>query len=424
MTATLPTLAVITLCLVAEGFFSGAEIGLISADRAKLRHDAAKGSRGASLALSMLEKPEWLLSTTLVGTNIAVVANTTIVTATMIELFGPQYSWMAVVLVAPLIWIFGEIVPKSVFQQRSNVITPRAIFVLKFCSYLFYPILLVFSLLSRLLAWLVGDRQTANPFTLREEMISMMQMPAEGGDIQPIEKTMIRKLFDFGETTAGEAMVPLIDVACVEQGASVGEALKLATETAHHLLPVYTERVDQIVGQLDCLELLGIDANEPVKSFVRPVDYVPDTRSIQDLLLDMRREGQLMSIVVDEFGGAEGIVTIEDIIEEVVDDLQDEYDTDEVHTQWVRKLGERDYVVSARIELDSFAEKLGVKLPQGSYTSLSGFLLDKATDIPPVGAVIEYRGISFTIERATPRLIQEVRVQWQEAANHLRGGKP
>ena len=339
MTAILWSVSVVFLCLLAEGFFSGAEIGLVSADRNKLRHDAAKGSRGAALALKMLEKPEWLLSTTLVGTNIAVVTNTTIVTALMIELLGPQYSWVAVVLVAPLIWIFGEIVPKSVFQQRSNTITPKAIFLLNFCSYLFYPILLIFSLLSRLLSWLVGDRQTANPFTLREEIVSMMQMPAEGGDIQPIEKKMIRRLFDFGETTAGEVMVPLIDVACIEQGANVGKALKLARQKAHHLLPVYAERVDQIIGLLDCLELLGVDARKPIKSFVRPVDYVPSARSIQDLLLDMRRENQVMSVVVDEFGGAEGIVTVEDIIEEVVEDLKDEYDADEVHTQWVRKLG-------------------------------------------------------------------------------------
>ncbi|MDH3579095.1 MAG: hemolysin family protein [Hyphomicrobiales bacterium] len=412
MTPTLWTIVVVILCLAAEGFFSGAEIGLVSADRTKLRHDAAKGSRGAALALKMLERPEWLLSTTLVGTNIAVVTNTTIVTALMIEVFGPQYSWLAVVFVAPLIWIFGEIVPKSVFQQRSNVITPKAIFLLNFCSYLFSPILWVFTLLSRFLSWLVGDRHTANPFTLREEIVSMMQMPAQGGDIQPIEKKMIRRLFDFGETTAGNVMVPLIDVACIEKGARVGVAVKLARRKAHHLLPVYADRVDQIIGQLDCLELLGVDSRKPIKPYIRPVDYVPSARSIQDLLLDMRQEGQVMSVVVDEFGGAEGIVTVEDIMEEVVEDLQDEYDADEVHTQWVRKLGERDFVVSARIELDSLAEELGIRLPHGSYTSLSGFLLEKAADIPPVGAVVEYRGIKFTVEAATPRLIREVRIQW------------
>ena len=412
MTVILWTAVVVVICLAAEAFFSGSEIGLVSSDRTQLRHEAAKGSKGAALALKMLERPEWLLSTTLVGTNIAVVTNTTIVTATMIEVLGPQYSWIAVLLVAPMIWIFGEIVPKSVFQQRSNVITPYSIFVLKFCSYLFYPVLIIFSWLSRLLAWALGDRQTANPFTLREEIISMMQMPASGGDIRPIEKKMINRLFDFGETTAGAVMVPLIDVAGIERSASVGDALRQARQKSHHLLPVYAERVDRIVGQLDCLELLGVDEDEPIKAFVRDVDYVPSTRSVQDLLLDMRREGQVMSIVVDEFGGAEGIVTVEDIIEEVVEDLQDEYDVDEHHPQWIKKLDEQDYLVSARVELDSFADRLGLSLPEGQYTSLSGFLLDMAKDIPAVGTVIEHQGIRFTIKRATPRLIQEVRVQW------------
>lgn len=412
MTGILLTVLVIVFCLVAEAFFSGTEIGLVSADRNKLRHDAAKGSRGATLALNMLEKPEWLLSTTLVGTNIAVVTNTTMVTALTIELLGPKYSFLAIAVVAPLIWIFGEIVPKSVFQQRSNTITPKAIFFIKFFSYVFYPILLVFSLLSRLLSWVVGDRQSANPFTLREEIFSMLQMPAEGGDIKPIENKMIRRLFDFAETTVGEVMVPLIDVTGIEKGANVGQAMRLATEKAHHLLPVYDARVDQIVGQLDCLELLGIDANEPIQPHVRPVDYVPGVRSIQDLLFDMRRDGQVLSIVVDEFGGAEGIVTIEDIMEVVVEDLQDEYDAGETRTQWARKLDDRDYVVSARIELDYLSEKLGLHLPEGTYTSLSGFLLDKVTDIPVVGAVITYQEVTFTIKRATPRLIQEVRVQW------------
>jgi Mg2+/Co2+ transporter CorB len=161
------TLVLILAFLLMEGFFSGSEIGVVSADQMKLRHEAAKGSRGAKLALEMLKKPEWLLSTTLVGTNIAVVSNTTIVTALMIQLFGEQNSWFAIVLVAPLIWIFGEIVPKSIFQQRANTITPRAIFPLRLASYVFYPILIVFTLTTRLLTWGFGQK-IQNPFTLRD----------------------------------------------------------------------------------------------------------------------------------------------------------------------------------------------------------------------------------------------------------------
>lgn len=407
------TVGIMVICLIAEGFFSGSEIGVVSADRMKLRHEAARGSNGARLALEMLEKPEWLLSTTLVGTNIAVVTNTTMATALMIQLFGPAYSWLAVVLVAPLIWVFGEIVPKSVFQQRADVLTPKVIFVLKFCSYLFYPILMVFSFLARMLSKLVGgDRQNQNPFTLREEIHSLMQMSAKEGDIEPMEQDMIRRLFNFGETTAREVMMPLIDVVVVERGANCGEAFRVATEKSHVRIPVYQERVDRIVGVLDTLELLGVDGEEPILPYVKQVNYVAPGESIQDLLLEMRKAGEQMTVVVDEFGGAEGIVSIEDILEEVVEDIQDEYDDQEQITEWIKRLGDKTYLVSARIDLDDLAEELNIKLPKGRYASLAGFLLDKAKDIPKVGATIDYQDIHFTIQRGTPRVIQEVKVSW------------
>jgi len=405
------TLILILVFLLMEGFFSGSEIGVVSADQMKLRHDAAKGSRGAKLALEMLKKPEWLLSTTLVGTNIAVVSNTTIVTALMIELFGEQNSWFAIVLVAPLIWVLGEIVPKSIFQQRANTITPRAIFLLRLASYLFYPILIVFTLTTRLLTWRFGE-QIQNPFTLREEILTMLQMPATEGDIQPVEKDMIQRIFSFTETAAYEVMIPLIDVAAIEQGATCGEAIALAHAEAHIRLPVYAERVDKVVGVLNALEVLGADANQPIKPFIREVRFVPPSKNISELLLDLRKDGDTVAVVVDEFGGATGLVTMEDIMEEVVEELEDEYDSGEKPVQWVRKISKREYLVSARIEVDSLEEELGIPIPKGKYATLAGFLLEKSGEIPVPGTVIKRSGITFTVERSTPQAIQEVRVRW------------
>jgi CBS domain containing-hemolysin-like protein len=407
------TFGLMIACLVAEGFFSGSEMGVVSADRMKLRHDAAKGSLGAKLALDMLNKPEWLLSTTLVGTNISVVANTTMATALMLQLFGEYGSWLAVALVAPLIWVFGEIVPKSVFQQRADVITPRVIFLLKFFSWLFYPILLVFSLLTRLLAMLVGDKSgKQNPFTLREEIFALMQMSTDGGDIDRRESAMIRRLFNFEETTVAEVMMPLIDVVGIEQGATCGEAMRIARVKAHKRLPVYAKRVDRIVGLIDALELLGVDPQEPISAYIRPVDYVPGSKSIQTLLMDMQRERHLLSVVVDEFGGAEGIVTVEDIIEEIVEDLSDEFDVRENPSGWLRKLGERDYLVSARIEPQALAEALKIELPEGKYATLAGFLLERVRDVPAVGTRVRFNKITFVIQRGSERAIEEVRVKW------------
>ena len=142
------------------------------------------------------------------------------------------------------------------------------------------------------------------------------------------------------------------------------------------------------------------------------MDYVPGSRTIQDLLLDLRSDANMMAVVVDEFGGADGIVTVEDIVEEVVEDIQDEYDVQEKPAQWVRKIADQDYMVSARIDLDTLSEQIGIALPSGNYASLAGFLLDKSQDIPMVGEVIDYKEFSFTITGASRQAIQEIRVRW------------
>jgi len=406
------TIFIIILCLLLEGFFSGSEIGVISADQIKLRHRAAKGSKGAKLALKMLEKPEWLLSVTLVGTNISVVTNTTMVTALMIQFFGENGSWMAIVIAAPMIWIFGEIVPKSVFQQKSDVITPYIIFALRFFSYLFYPILIVFSYLTYLLAKFAGGNEQ-NPFTLREQIVIMLQMSsASEGDIQPLEQNMIRRMFNFSETTAKDVMLPLIDVDVVEKSISCQQARQISSERAHVRLPVYDTRVDRIIGVLHTLELLGEDQDQPITDFIRDVYYVPKGISIKDLMSEMRTEGTVIAIVVDEFGGAEGIVTMEDIMEEVVENLEDEYDGLDDNSGWIRRLGEKEYIVNARTPLDELCEKLNIELPEGDYATLAGLTLNRTRRVPEKGTVIEVGEISLVIHRSTARAVLEVRIHW------------
>jgi len=409
------TVLLMVVCLLAEGFFSGSELGVVSADRMKLRHDAAKGSRGARLALEMLEKrPEWLLSTTLVGTNIAVVANSTVATALMISMFGEAGSWLAVVLVAPLIWVFGEIVPKSVFQQRADTITPYVIYILRFFSILFWPILIVFVTLSKFLSRLAGSRDEHNPFTLREQIQSMVQMPPqEGGDIRAIEKTMIRRMFNFSETTVYKVMVPLIDVNAIEKSCTVGEAVRLAVQCSNIRLPVYDGRIDRVIGVLNAMDLLGVDESLPIAPFITATRYVPASKSAESMLVELRQDGDAMAVVMDEFGGAEGIITIEDIIEDVVEDMQDEYDRQEKPAEWLRKLGHHDYLVSARADPAMLIENLGLRLPgNATYDTLSGFLLEHAREIPKPGATIEVEGIRFIVQRATPQVIQEVQIRW------------
>jgi len=399
------TIIIIILCLALEAFFSGSEIGVISADQMKLRHDASKGSSGARLAIEMLKNPEWLLSTTLVGTNISVVTNTTITTALVLQLFPEYGRVIAVVLVAPLIWIFGEIVPKSVFQQRATAITPIAIFILKFFSILFFPILIVFSFSTKILSKFFGA-SNQNPFTMREEIQTMMRMPSQS-DIQPVEKKMIGRLFNFSETTVQQIMVPLIDVACIAEDELCSDAVRLSIDASHVRLPVYKDRIDRVTGMLYTLDLIGMDLDQPIKPFIKKIRYVPGSLSIRELFHDLRVDGDVMAMVVDEFGGACGIVTIEDIMEEVVD----EHDRKEDSSQWIRKISEKEYMVSARIELARLRDSLHLILPEGKYLTLAGYILDKLHEVPEEAVTLMASGVKFTIHKATPQAILEVKIE-------------
>jgi len=404
-------LLIMLVALTTEGFFSGSEIAVISSDRMKLRREAAKGSTGAQLALRMLEKPEWLLSTTLVGTNISVVTNTTVATALMFEHLGPDYSWVALLLVAPLIWVFGEIVPKSIFQERANEITPHAIFILRFFSFLFYPILIIFSNLTRLLTRVLGEK-ISNIFTLREQIISMSHMSEPGGELVPGQGKMIRRMFHFSETPATRVMVPLIDVVGVEKHATCGDAVRIAAESAHRNLVVYDQRIDLVVGMVHSLELLGVESERPLESFIRPVRYVGGTKNVQRLLQELRKTDEGMAVVIDEYGTARGIVTAEDIMEEIVSEMEDEFDRDKGFVPKVKKLGEQDYLVSGRIELEHLKDKLGVSVNKGAYQTLAGYLLEKSNEVPVEGAVIESHDIKYTVVKRTDTVIEEVRIVW------------
>ncbi len=397
-------------CLAFEAFFSGSEIGIISADRAKLLHEAENGSRGARLALEMLQKPEWLLSITLIGTNIAIVTNTTVATMLVVDAFGEGRGWLAAVIVAPLTWVFGEIVAKSAFQQNADIITPKVIGFIKLVSYVFFPLLLAFSFLTRLLARLSG-KDESNPFTIREEITSLMQMKTMSGDIEPAEQNMIRRIFEFRNTAVDEVLVPLIDVIGVSHTATCGDVARTAAAHSFRRLTVYEDRVDNIVGVLDSLDVLGVDPNLPIEKFMAPARFVPGSQSIEELLVTLRDASLQMAVVVDEYGGAEGIVLIEDVLEQVVGEIVDEHDIAEPH-QMVEKIGRHELRVNARIDVGELAETTAVHLPEGNYETLGGFLIDLAREIPTVGSTVRYRKYTFVIEQVSDRAIQQVSIRW------------
>jgi CBS domain containing-hemolysin-like protein len=397
------TLALILLCVALEGFFSGSEIALVSADRLRLRADAEAGSAGAALALKMLERPAYILGTCLIGTNVSTIGGATLAASLVTTQLGLP-AFVTALFVVPLTITFGEMVPKAMFQHHAERIAPVVIFPLRVLSVVFTPFLWLIDALSRLLGG--GLDETERAVTRQELRLLLEGARTEG--MSEDNRRLIQRVFAFTEATVEDAMVPLIEVIALPHTATLGEAARRMAETSHSRLPIYRERVDQIVGVLlhqDVMESARWDA--PVSSLMREPLFVPETKQGDDLLLEMRRKRQRMAVVVDEYGGAVGIITVEDLLEEIVGDIHDET---EPETSLVRRSGAGEWTVSARAEREHL-RPIGLLLPDGDYATIAGYVLEVLGRVPPSGESLRLGPWALTVSRATDRAIVELKVR-------------
>lgn len=397
------------LCVLGEAFFAGAEIALISIDRIQLRHATKMGSKAAIRIQELLKRPEWLLGTTLVGTNLCVVVNTTLTTSLFYSLWGNKGIIFTVILLPLINWIFAEIVPKSIFQYYAHQLALRISFPLYFFSILFFPLVWLFSKAGSFLATTIGGKPSTNkPFITREELQLMMKILSDKSDIKVSERKMIDRLLSFRKLTAGDVMVPLIRIVAIDEKATVNAARKLIAQTKHRRLPVYRERIDQICGILNSFDLLGEDAEKSIYNFIRPAFFIPANMNLATLLEHLQKSGNNMAIVVDEYGGAEGIVTIEDILEEVVGEIEDEYDSVRTYFQIQH---DASIVVSGQADIREINERFQLGLPEGDYETISGFLIAQMQKIPQSGDRYRTKNALITVLRATPSTVLEVKIR-------------
>ncbi len=393
--------------LLLEGFFAASEISMISANRRRLHHRAEAGYRGAKVALKLLARPEYLMATTLLGAYLAAAANTILMTVFLLEQLGPTGELSAMIALPPLLLILGEIIPKSIGRQQATVLAEKLAPPLWVASWVTYPITLVFGVLSRVVLFLAGVRKTGQlPFITREDLRLVVAKSGPEVDLQGKERIFIHRILQFSLRTVKEVMVPLIRVTAVPDTMTVGQALEEFRTSRFSRLPVYHRRIDNLIGVLHDFDLLGEDGlDRPIRSLMRPVSYVPELKKIDRLLAEMQRQGTHMAVVVDEYGGAVGIVTIEDLLEEIVGEITDEFDQEVAP---FKKLGEGHYLISARTEIRVLNETLHLKLPVGDYETLAGFLIAQLGDLPRAGQDLHYRNLKFTVRQAETRAVKEV----------------
>jgi len=403
--------AIIFLTFLAlEAFFSGSEIALIAANPQKIRKSSQVSPSRIEMTLDLLKDRERILATTLCGTNLSVVTNSILITSFLLSQLSEKGELYAVILLTPLLLIFGEIIPKTLFQQHANSIALKVAYPIWLASYVFYPLVFLITKVTQYLFHLSGAKRSHGlPFVTREELRLIVKMSRKGSDLTPEEITMIDRLFDFAHTTVKEAMVPLVDVVAVEDTATVKEVVELIDIKGHSRFPVYQERIDNIIGVINSFDLLDSSLSEsPIASFIRTVSYVPEVKPVDGLLVEMQKQRNHLSIVVDEYGGSVGIITIEDILEEIVGEIEDEYDPDK---KLYRRTGEGRYIVNARMEVDQMCELFPITLPEGDYETLGGFLLEQFGHIPHPGEVLHFRNMTFTVLSSDERSIGRVEIE-------------
>ncbi|MBI2083428.1 MAG: HlyC/CorC family transporter [Deltaproteobacteria bacterium] len=399
------------LCLVLEAIFSGAELALVSCDKLRLTHRSARGERGAKIALWLARRPEWFFSTTLLGQNLFIVGNSVLVTFFIFKHFGYEYEFLGLGL-APLILIFGEAVPKSIFQQRADKLaTLVSPFILVF-SYLLYPIVWALSKLTMLLLGGVKGTLLAGHQVTSESLELLLKDAEISEALSPdLKKTMMRTL-SFPKRKVHEIMTPLVDLFSLRDTMSVKESLHLASGENRSLIPIFQRRAHNVVGVVSVYDLLlARKLTVPVSELMQLPLYVSELTSVRDLFLLLRKERNNFAVVVDEFGGAVGVVTTEDILEKVVGEIRDEYDHGKKN--W-NKVSPYRYVFRGRTRLDEINETFFWGLPKNRCETLAGFMIDQFGRIPQKGDILHYGQLTFMVKEATPRSVDEIIIEIEE----------
>ena len=393
----------IGLCLAAQGFFSGAEMALVSSNRALLESQAEHGNAGAALTLEMLADEDAVLGTCLIGTVLSLICGTT-VAGLVLSGQGYDDELLLALVYLPFGLLIGEALPKVVYRHYADALAPRLAPLLHVVQTALSPALWVVSRWSSVLRRLVKTEEDP----IRRQDIVQLLDDREGQTIDPEDRAFIRRLLAMSELTAEEAMTPLVDVKGVPEDATVAEAIAIVLREGHSRLPVYRDRVDNIVGRLEHRDLLFAPADTiGVTSLMKGIRFVPDSKRADELLREMRENGEPFAAVVDEYGGSVGIVTMEDLLEQVVGAIEDERD---LQGPGVRRLSEREWRVPARTPIEDLEHAIGRTVPPGDYETVAGLLMAVTGRIPQTGAAVRVGRMTFHVEAASERAVHGVRV--------------
>lgn len=411
-TANILQIGLLVVLLLSSGFFSASETSLMSLSKIRIRYMEDEGVKGAKLVGSLIEKSSDLLSSILVGNNIVNIAATSVSTSLFINIFGDGGVAIATAVMTVLVLIFGEITPKTIAANSPEKIAVAVSKPISIIMKITKPIVWVFNLLTGIIFKIMGiDNDGVKPFITEEELKAMVNVSHEEGVLEMEEREIINNVFQFGDMQAKEAMIQRLDMVAIDIEDSYDEIIELFKSEKLSRLPVYQESIDDIVGILNIKDIIFLSDEEienfDIKDYVREAFFTYEFKKITQLLEEMKKEKTQMAIVVDEYGGTAGLLTIEDLVEVIVGDIDDEYDEEE---EEIVKINDNEYLVEGSTKISDVNEQLGINLESEEFDSIGGFIIGYLKRIPEENEIIEVEDVKFKVESIDKNRINKIRI--------------
>jgi len=403
------------LLVGAAAFFAASEAALISVSRIRIRGMVEHNVRGSRSALHLLEERSRLLATVLIGNTVVLLAADSLATWIFIRQGVPHAAIWSTVVMAILILLVGEIVPKTIAVSNAPrwavILAP----VLERVAWALGPVNRIFVAISYVMVRPFGIHpSSAGPFITEEDIRTIVNVGAEQKVLEEDEREMIHSVIEFGDTIVREVMTPRPSMVCVSVDGTPHKALELVMSEGYSKLPVYHENVDNIIGVVHERELLialanGSISSQPLRTLMRPVSMVPENKKVSELLREMKRDKFSLSIVIDEYGGTAGLVTMEDILEEIVGEIRDEHDVGEEEP--IRVLSDDEAIVDARVNIEDVNAELGTHLAHDEFETIGGYTVGRFGRLPQEGEEISAEeGVRLRVERMWNRRILSIRI--------------
>ncbi len=402
-------LLILILLLAVAAFFSASETALISLSKMRLRNMVDEGIKNANLIKAVLDKPDQLLTSILIGSNLANVSVSALMTVAATERFGSSAIGIVMGILTLLLLVFGEIIPKTFAAQHAEKTSLLVIKPIYACVYIMTPLVFILNLITGSIVKIFGKASERTQLITESEFKTMVDVSHEEGVLEIDEREMINNVVDFGNSNAKDVMIPRTDIIAISADATFDEVRQMFKEEQFSRVPVYNKTMDDIVGVLSVKDYMFLAQDEDfnVTDYMREPLFTYESKPSAELFSQMRKKRIAMAIILDEYGGTSGLVTLEDLLEEIVGDISDEFDDAEEEIEVVK---ENEYIVDATTKIDDVNEMIGTHFESEDFDSIGGYVVGILGRFPLCGEEVEKEGTRFIIEEVGKNRVEKLRI--------------